>query len=463
MVKCAFCDKEAGYLPFHCKKCGKSFCAEHRLPENHECTHELQTIDTERKTPEVPVIEAKIEVSQDIEKKLKPKLKIDESSIILRDINFILLKEGESLIADVDNDKNSPYILPHQIPPCWAIRKIWKFIEKSKDRKLHAILNVLLNKLSEYNYNLDPDEIKFLLEWDEEDFRYGTFPYFRIHRSLSDRQYFEFKKEEILGSYPDGRHKITHWYPYNPTTFHYKTLNQPDYIFDEYGHTSIYKGHISGLIIKGAEELPESIGFLSKLRFLCIHTYFNEVEEIKKLPNSFKKLKNLRYLYFYNTDYNTSLIEFPKEIYHLPKLRRLGLQGIKLDTTPDLVKKIAYKYHSQNYVKEGVNKNDANVLGLLEIIAGETIVPWIKEFEDSEPNSIPTCFTTNDLGHVTSLRFTDPGGLLPMRYLPEEIQNLKYLEALSIDIWSPNQVTIPESLYSFLKSLKIYELNKRYE
>ncbi|GAB4305327.1 MAG: hypothetical protein Kow0069_00950 [Promethearchaeota archaeon] len=37
MVECAHCGKPLTYLPFNCKYCGKSFCREHRLPENHEC------------------------------------------------------------------------------------------------------------------------------------------------------------------------------------------------------------------------------------------------------------------------------------------------------------------------------------------------------------------------------------------------------------------------------------------
>lgn len=40
MPYCEYCGKEIGYLPFKCKYCGGTFCKEHRLPENHECTFE---------------------------------------------------------------------------------------------------------------------------------------------------------------------------------------------------------------------------------------------------------------------------------------------------------------------------------------------------------------------------------------------------------------------------------------
>jgi len=36
MPKCEHCGKEV-LLPFECNYCGKKFCIEHRLPENHEC------------------------------------------------------------------------------------------------------------------------------------------------------------------------------------------------------------------------------------------------------------------------------------------------------------------------------------------------------------------------------------------------------------------------------------------
>jgi hypothetical protein len=42
MPYCEFCGVEMGYLPFKCKYCGSSFCDQHRLPENHNCSFELK-------------------------------------------------------------------------------------------------------------------------------------------------------------------------------------------------------------------------------------------------------------------------------------------------------------------------------------------------------------------------------------------------------------------------------------
>ena len=39
MGRCAFCKQKAGLLTFACKYCESSFCTQHRLPEEHACSH----------------------------------------------------------------------------------------------------------------------------------------------------------------------------------------------------------------------------------------------------------------------------------------------------------------------------------------------------------------------------------------------------------------------------------------
>lgn len=34
--RCSFCEQHVT-MPYKCKYCGKLFCDEHRLPENHDC------------------------------------------------------------------------------------------------------------------------------------------------------------------------------------------------------------------------------------------------------------------------------------------------------------------------------------------------------------------------------------------------------------------------------------------
>ena len=42
MGRCDYCGKEIA-MPYKCRHCGKYFCAEHRLPENHRCSGKYQT------------------------------------------------------------------------------------------------------------------------------------------------------------------------------------------------------------------------------------------------------------------------------------------------------------------------------------------------------------------------------------------------------------------------------------
>lgn len=37
MVRCDYCGKTKNELPWTCRRCGKKFCGEHRLPEAHSC------------------------------------------------------------------------------------------------------------------------------------------------------------------------------------------------------------------------------------------------------------------------------------------------------------------------------------------------------------------------------------------------------------------------------------------
>jgi len=61
MAKCSFCGKDVD-LPFSCNYCGKKFCAEHRLPEKHDC-EAIHKVKPPRAVPK-PTFKAKIGVKQ---------------------------------------------------------------------------------------------------------------------------------------------------------------------------------------------------------------------------------------------------------------------------------------------------------------------------------------------------------------------------------------------------------------
>ncbi len=85
MPNCEFCGEEIGYLPFKCNYCGFTYCKQHRLPENHECSFDLKhkpVVPTELKTLYRPTRGAPYQNSQDYvqgsEKQLKKYLKRQE-------------------------------------------------------------------------------------------------------------------------------------------------------------------------------------------------------------------------------------------------------------------------------------------------------------------------------------------------------------------------------------------------
>lgn len=80
MVKCDFCGKE-DYLPFKCRYCNGYFCAEHRLPENHNCSKAYQAPKKERKTKKEPREMEKESQEEDVEKDIVPRRIVQGRSV----------------------------------------------------------------------------------------------------------------------------------------------------------------------------------------------------------------------------------------------------------------------------------------------------------------------------------------------------------------------------------------------
>ena len=49
MAKCYFCGRQIKGLPYVCRRCGKTFCSDHRLPEYHNCEGERHFYTKNRK------------------------------------------------------------------------------------------------------------------------------------------------------------------------------------------------------------------------------------------------------------------------------------------------------------------------------------------------------------------------------------------------------------------------------
>jgi len=252
--------------------------------------------------------------------------------------------------------------------------------------------------------------------------------------------------------------------------------------------------------------IPQSINLLTKLKILIIDNESLEKGDYKKilpldnLPNEIIHLTNLRILYIMNSE----LKEFPKEFAQLshlrylyildsrlpfvpnftelfPKLRGLTLEGGPLKKTPDWLFEFARKHYSRRYIQEGVSKEDAAVLGLLEIISRPLERAEYNVEGDLWEYNCYCGYSINELGRVTDLKlgFWMQSSRIPPFYLlpcfPEEICKLRQLEKLYIcngiyseeyGFWPPHwkekaDAWIPESIRE-LKSLRYLWSNAKY-
>ncbi|MHA1474735.1 MAG: AN1-type zinc finger domain-containing protein [Promethearchaeota archaeon] len=66
MAKCSYpdCDEILNYLPFKCRYCGETFCKKHRLPENHQCSFELQIKPQKEVSKEAKSFKEKVKQSE---------------------------------------------------------------------------------------------------------------------------------------------------------------------------------------------------------------------------------------------------------------------------------------------------------------------------------------------------------------------------------------------------------------
>jgi len=273
--------------------------------------------------------------------------------------------------------------------------------------------------------------------------------------------------------------------------------------------------HIIGIRLNFDDfKIPKSINLLTRLRILIIENQV--VSPLVTIPNEIAELTNLRILYIINLELN----EFPKEFAQLskmrylyiinsnlkdvpnlsemfPKLRRLGLKGVDLKSTPNWLFEFARSRHSKEYIREGTKREDAAVLGLLEILIDEPLenmppvlsppprnLPWHITYNNDFTLS-KVQYTLNKSGNVIGLdigwwRGEHIGNYALLPYFPEEISKLKYLEALRIGLLYKrfrlylkeehgpydNESKIPESLIPEsireLKSLRLFWTNAKF-
>lgn len=290
----------------------------------------------------------------------------------------------------------------------FIISNIWEELENSRIPDYHEMLNHLLNNLSRLYYDLDPSEIKVLLDIAKKimDNMRGNVTVESLERSL----------DFLLNEGPD------------PTQIQYKELLDTN----TDGWISISQKHITGLIID-VSSITRSILHLTKLKWLQICQYDN-------------RNKN-------------SLIKIPDFLEELPELRYIYIGSVNLVEIPQWIKEKVRTRHSKKYIKRGVVEKDAFVLGLIEILLNREIpsVEWLAS-EGLYGDDIDTVlqyshyhYIKNEFGRVTAITIDDYFIACDLHIIPDEITTLDALEELTISSYFLR--IVPDSLIQKIQNL----------
>ncbi len=273
-----------------------------------------------------------------------------------------------------------------------VLKTLLELIANSGDNQIRTLKNDLLDRLSTI-YGIVRDEVRFLLDLQV---------LFVIYELYDQNVGFD-------TSYFDSCNSI------------YELIYHKD--SDGSLYYSVRDGHITGLDLSfQLKILPESIGLLSKLRYLRL-----EGTGLKKLPKSLGSLRRLEYL---------------------------NLNGNKLKFMPNWVFSIAKRHYARKYVKEGVEKHEAPVLGLLEILTGFKLEKAKTSDKVFDPH-VMLFYKIDDAGHIVEIYVFDPE-IVSICIFPEQIYSLKFLETLLLS--SQYIKVIPKSIGE-LTSLKHLDLS----
>ncbi len=210
--------------------------------------------------------------------------------------------------------------------------------------------------------------------------------------------------------------------------------------------TTINKNHVTALDFAGQKlkQIPDSIGFVSKLQ--CLNLWDNN---LTTLPKSIECLSNLKYLFL---DWNR-FRELPDLRWDkLISLEKLSItNNFKLKKFPNSLILLIKQNFVKKYINEGVNSNDAHILGLLEILTGMKL----RKFTNNKLPKLYACDYKVDLnGHITGIYLYGYHSF-QINFIPKQIYKLKHLEDLVLR--DQNIKNIPECIKS-LKSLKRLDL-----
>jgi Leucine-rich repeat (LRR) protein len=388
------------------------------------------------------------------------------NSLILSTVKFLVQHQFKSslaiLIYLVENEESLA-----------ILNGLYEILQTSPSQKHRELLEKMHARLSKLPHVPEASELKFLVDLQS---KYGEF--WNLVDLAEFTMTLDFYKAE---DHDDADITYKGFFSFFIGDYRYSLV--------------IGKNHIIGLNTKNVE-IPVSIKLLKKIKILVI-----ENKKLNEFPKELAQLTNLRYLYIIKSN----LKDIPNLSTMFPKLRCLGLKGVDLKSTPDWLFEFARKHHAREYIRrcvlhnqmvwkrlgwiekckysQSVNKEDAAVLGLLEILIGEAIgndqineenvidqwkmqlsnLAGLKEYYENNPEfnqfleqgeaylKIPWNYneyesgfggyryTLNESGNIIGLDIglwtsEDIWSYILLPYFPEEISKLKYLKVLRIGL-----------------------------
>jgi Leucine-rich repeat (LRR) protein len=272
-------------------------------------------------------------------------------------------------------------------------KKSLDFTKHSQIPEIKKFKEKLLVRLSKI-YNLNKPDSEFILELDYHDYK----EFVKDFKGFLSK--FEIKQEE--------RKKIIK----ENTEIRYKGLGRI---------TSAREGYITGLILNDLEEVPKSLQNLSKLEYLEINRC-----KVGDLTDSYG---------------------------YLSQIKNLTLKNNEIELIPHWVLDISStENYIEKYVKNGVKFDGASILGLLEILAGQTFVKL--ELETSFFPSLLFYYKINQNGNVIAIHLSSE--LSRIGIFPKEICKLRFLEELCMV--NQNIKSIPNCIGE-LRALKTLNLS----
>ena len=172
------------------------------------------------------------------------------------------------------------------------------------------------------------------------------------------------------------------------------------------------------------DEIPKSIGNLMKLRKLRLSN-----NNLVTLPKEFENLQRLKFLDIHDNKFK----EVPRVIIKLKHLKQLNLERNIISAIPEYLLEFVRKKILNKYLKYGVKKSDAELMGILEIFFGGSPL----KFNDPEfpfdymffDKALDTWYYNIDnLGRVSGIAINYTN----IQILLECISHLTYLEELYI-------------------------------